>query len=536
MICRKSVAVLSPQEKADFVAAVLDLKNPAAAPSRIPAAAAAVTAAGGTPNRYDDYVWVHNTVGTGAHRGSAFGPWHREFLRQFEFDLGQVSGDPHMAIPYWDWTVDQTPAAAGWPFTADFLGGFGNALTGIIATGLFANPATFRINIRRQGDTDIALKRSRGIPAGNVLPDRADVLHALGVAVVPAGTPWPSVYDAVPFNGNPPGTVAERTAQANAAFRKYLEWVLHDGIHVWIGDVWDFVGQVPRNGGHMSFPSVSVNDPVFWLHHANVDRLWAIWQRKSPTPAYVPMAAGTASPGHNGPDVMVNLGVPAHFASPLNEHPADVQDHHALGVWYHTDPPEITLSTPSVDFGDVPETQSVVQPVQFAVRTCQPVQFGITAVTGANFAEQAGQGTVTVDHDHSAETQTASVHVQFTANGTLGAPQSGTVSVEATIVDRDGYDTASPGDDRVVGSWTIDLTATPVATQPAEEELAMHDHGTHDHSQPFEVFRRNAEGEIVAVAPGALERSTGDYVKDDDVTEAVTPRQPASPGSHGHDD
>jgi hypothetical protein len=22
----------------------------------------------------------------------------------------------------------------------------------------------------------------------------------------------------------------------------------------------------------------SPNDPLFWLHHANVDRLWAIWQ------------------------------------------------------------------------------------------------------------------------------------------------------------------------------------------------------------------------------------------------------------------
>jgi tyrosinase len=30
-------------------------------------------------------------------------------------------------------------------------------------------------------------------------------------------------------------------------------------------------------GGHMS-TGFSPNDPVFWLHHANVDRLWANWQ------------------------------------------------------------------------------------------------------------------------------------------------------------------------------------------------------------------------------------------------------------------
>src|SRR5215218_9967813 len=380
MICRKSVAVLSPQEKADFVAAVLDLKNPAAAPSRIPAAAAAVTAAGGTPNRYDDYVWVHNTVGTGAHRGSAFGPWHREFLRQFEFDLGQVSGDPHMAIPYWDWTVDQTPAAAGWPFTADFLGGFGNALTGIIATGLFANPATFRINIRRQGDTDIALKRSRGIPAGNALPDRADVLHALGVAVVPAGTPWPSVYDAVPFNGNPPGTVAERTAQANAAFRKYLEWVLHDGIHVWIGGI----NAAQTDGGHMTFPSVAVNDPIFFLHHANVDRLWTIWQQLHPAAGYEPAAGANA--GHNLNDVMAQFSNSAFFNFPLQSHPADHLDWHADNVWYRSDLPAITPVSPSVNFGNVPENLTTYRPVQFEVRTCQPVKFRITGVGGTNFA------------------------------------------------------------------------------------------------------------------------------------------------------
>ena len=30
-------------------------------------------------------------------------------------------------------------------------------------------------------------------------------------------------------------------------------------------------------GGHMS-GGFSPNDPVFWMHHANVDRLWARWQ------------------------------------------------------------------------------------------------------------------------------------------------------------------------------------------------------------------------------------------------------------------
>lgn len=35
-------------------------------------------------------------------------------------------------------------------------------------------------------------------------------------------------------------------------------------------------------GGHMSALEVSAFDPVFWLHHCNVDRLWAIWQALNP--------------------------------------------------------------------------------------------------------------------------------------------------------------------------------------------------------------------------------------------------------------
>ena len=42
---------------------------------------------------------------------------------------------------------------------------------------------------------------------------------------------------------------------------------LHDAIHGLIG-----------NGGHFTYNEYSAFDPVFFLHHANVDRLFAIWQ------------------------------------------------------------------------------------------------------------------------------------------------------------------------------------------------------------------------------------------------------------------
>lgn len=474
MLCRKNVADLTPAEKAELVQAFLDLKDPAKSPSLVPAAATAVTAAGGTPNRYDDYVWLHNTVSAGAHRGPAFGPWHREFLHQLEYDLQVVSGNHHLTIPYWDWITARSSADAGWPFTNDLLGGFGTAgpgpTTGFVTSGPFADPTTWRMNIRRSGDADLTLKRSNGVPAAADLPTRNEALRAFGIAV-PAGQTWPDVYDTAPWND----TSAPTNAQVLASFRKFLERVLHDGVHVWIGGAWEFnaLGQ-PGDGGHMTFPSVSVNDPAFWLHHCNVDRLWAIWQRRlGAASEFQPQTAGTANAGHNGDDTMINLGTAAWFAAPMFSTPNANEDHHAVGYWFHSDLPEVSLDTPSVAFGSVPELLTTFHPVQFTVRTCRQVRFELTAVTGAGFSAPAGQGIVTVDHDDHAETVTASVFVQFQASGPVGVPQAGTATVRAFIVDSDGYDAANPGDEYTLDTWTVDLAATPVTRPRAAVSLVL---------------------------------------------------------------
>jgi tyrosinase len=43
-------------------------------------------------------------------------------------------------------------------------------------------------------------------------------------------------------------------------------WRVHDNVHVWVG-------------GEMSDPNWAAFDPLFWAHHAMVDRLWRIWQQ-----------------------------------------------------------------------------------------------------------------------------------------------------------------------------------------------------------------------------------------------------------------
>lgn len=50
-------------------------------------------------------------------------------------------------------------------------------------------------------------------------------------------------------------------------FTTILEDALHNPVHGWVG-------------GTMGDKTKAPADPVFWLHHSNVDRLWAGWQPK----------------------------------------------------------------------------------------------------------------------------------------------------------------------------------------------------------------------------------------------------------------
>ena len=95
----------------------------------------------------------------------------------------------------------------------------------------------------------------------------------------------------------------------------------------------------------------SPNDPVFFLHHAQIDRMWSIWQRKAPpgTPFFV---ASSMAAGHKLNDAMIFNDVNA-APFPTGATPAQMQDGHAihaLGVWYDSDIPDIQSPAASLDF------------------------------------------------------------------------------------------------------------------------------------------------------------------------------------------
>ena len=58
---------------------------------------------------------------------------------------------------------------------------------------------------------------------------------------------------------------------------------IHGGVHIWVG-------------GTMSDAGVSPADPVFWLHHANLDRLWWVWYNSPAGNHQNPVIAGQISP------------------------------------------------------------------------------------------------------------------------------------------------------------------------------------------------------------------------------------------------
>jgi tyrosinase len=271
VLVRKNQATLTAEEKQRFVTAVLALK---------------------ASGRWDTYVTIHAANVASAHRGPAFCPWHREFLRLLELDLNAV--DPTVTLPYWDWSVDDQPNVSLW--AVDLMGGNGRAQDSQVLDGPFAF-AGGRWPMPVGSPNFLQRSFQRAIPT---LPTADDVAATLAL------TP----FDAAPWNQD-----------SATGFRNALEgWVpfdglphMHNRVHVWVG-------------GSM-LPMTSPNDPVFFLHHANVDRLWAQWQAAHPDQSYLPVSG--AAPGHNLDDPMQPWGG--------TTTPHSVLDHQDLGYMYDTE-------------------------------------------------------------------------------------------------------------------------------------------------------------------------------------------------------
>lgn len=262
---RENVTALTADQKTRFVAAVQKLQT---------------TPAPGHPGRtwYEQFVtWhrngakcsvAHGTSGA-IHNSPLFLPWHRELLMKFEAALQKVSSDPAMRIPYWDFN---DPASSAAVFSDDFMGGMGDASQGgAVTTGAFAKG---KYELRVFDPPQIQLGGTTPyVTRGATVPPVLDMQPTTAALAV-------SNFDAAPFDA---------TSDQHTSFRQAMEgWrpMFHqpDCSDGWQGLTEMLTGppemHVLVHGavGGASATQSSPNDPVFWLLHANIDRLWAQWE------------------------------------------------------------------------------------------------------------------------------------------------------------------------------------------------------------------------------------------------------------------
>ncbi len=175
------------------------------------------------------YASQHGTL-TGGYKYCPHGdwyflPWHRGFVLMYEQAAASLMNNPGFAMPYWDWTLDRSvPEAFATPT-------YNNA----------ANPLY--------------------IPARNnslVLTD--DVVGQSVMDQVYADTP----FQKFGTSKNPGQNNTDPSwVPAGGGMQGTLERTPHNLVHNSLG-------------GYMPTPA-SPRDPIFMMHHSNIDRIWANW-------------------------------------------------------------------------------------------------------------------------------------------------------------------------------------------------------------------------------------------------------------------
>ena len=235
---------------------------------------AAIHGLDGEPHRRNpDFDWCQ-------HQSWFFFPWHRMYLVEFERIIGSLIGKPSWRIPYWDYTADSSlPSSPTWSMPPEF-----------VSPPSSANP----LFVRRR--------------ATSLTKDEREWETAMRATVFAS----PPIL-ANGFGGGEVTTPAQFAGMRTGT----AEGQPHNTVHRIVG-------------GLMRDPFTAARDPIFWLHHACIDRLWEIWLRMQ---------------DHSNPAVAAWLDTTFTFptaAEPLKIR--DVLDTEALGYAYDdVTPPAVPL-------------------------------------------------------------------------------------------------------------------------------------------------------------------------------------------------
>ncbi|WP_250634592.1 tyrosinase family protein [Pinirhizobacter soli] len=211
------------------------------------------------------------------HGNAWFFPWHRGYLYWFERIARKLTRQSGFVLPYWDWT-----SASDTPLTF-----FRGDLLDTQSPGYIHDFPTFDRTFRGPMETFW----------GNLTQSRRRQLELRGMANFESF--WAAVHAYFgrstrrllsAANRQLTGAALEAVSRPNLvnalAPTSFFELggtlVAH---HSDMSGVPGMVESQPHNlvhdavGGYMG-DFLSASDPVFWIHHANVDRLWDVWMER----------------------------------------------------------------------------------------------------------------------------------------------------------------------------------------------------------------------------------------------------------------
>jgi tyrosinase len=189
-----------------------------------------------------------------------FLPWHRGYLlaleAQLRADIVSLGGPATWALPYWNYFGGAAGSQYNMPpaFAAKTL------------PDGSANPLYVAMRYGPDGNGTIYVPTPAGEAAHPGDPD-------FGYGPVLDKCMTNTVYTGSNSATKPPGFGGPQTGFShNGSPHGNMESNPHDLVHVYVG------GQVSdTNYGLMADPGTAALDPIFYLHHANIDRMWAAW-------------------------------------------------------------------------------------------------------------------------------------------------------------------------------------------------------------------------------------------------------------------
>nr|BAJ10872.1 polyphenol oxidase [Hordeum vulgare subsp. vulgare] len=176
-----------------------------------------------------------------------FFPWHRFYLYFHERILGKLIGDDTFTLPFWNW----------------------DAPGGMTVPAMYANTSSPLYNQRRDpahqppfpvdldyNEVDVV------VPTDEQIDQNLRIMYRQMVS---------SAKKTQLFMGQPYRAGDQPDPGAGS-----MENVPHGTVHTWTGD------PAQPNGEDMGNFYSAARDPIFFAHHANIDRLWHVWRGLRP--------------------------------------------------------------------------------------------------------------------------------------------------------------------------------------------------------------------------------------------------------------